>query len=462
MSKPPLKVRTWANLSAAISKLYTAPDYKTGTTNAHAIIRSPSDSPNAHGKLPWKVTLYRDNHAWCPYCQKVWLFLEEKRVSYEIKKVTMFCYGEKEAWYKKIVPRGMLPALEIENTKTGLQKIITESDVVLEVLEDIFGTLGNAKKGSSLFDEEVIKNRRLERKLFSAWCSWLCRPSYSSQAEEKAKFNFQSVCYELENRIKETAGPYLLDEFGISDTIITPYIERMQSSLYYYKGFNMRKEHPIINDWFTAMESRNCYRGTKSDHHTHVHDLPPQMGGCFYAYGFDPLIRPSNGKISTCISEIDQIGKNKIFPEYEVDETSFPEPENSRLEAVFRVLKHRENVAKINPIQGEPFDVALRAVLTMMIEKYLSDEEVEQLFNLPKKSALALLFIRDRLSVPRDMSFWAGRRFREALGYVAEFYGDPADLAEYHNKNAPGNESINRWSIPTDHRLDTDPKRFKE
>ena len=53
-----------------------------------------------------RVTLYRDNHAWCPYCQKVWLWLEEKKVPYRIEKVTMFCYGEKEAWYKQKVPSG--------------------------------------------------------------------------------------------------------------------------------------------------------------------------------------------------------------------------------------------------------------------------------------------------------------------------------------------------------------------
>jgi glutathione S-transferase len=29
------------------------------------------------------------------------------------------------------------------------------------------------------------------------------------------------------------------------------------------------------------MESRPTYRGTQSDFHTHVHDLPPQMGGCY-------------------------------------------------------------------------------------------------------------------------------------------------------------------------------------
>ena len=79
--------------------------------------------------------MYRDHHAWCPYCQKVWLWLEEKKVPYKVKKVTMFCYGEKESWYKKICPSGMLPALELDG------KLITESDHILAALETQFGPL---------------------------------------------------------------------------------------------------------------------------------------------------------------------------------------------------------------------------------------------------------------------------------------------------------------------------------
>ena len=45
-----------------------------------------------------RVTFYRDNHAWCPYCQKVWLFLEEKRIPYFVEKVAMKFYGEKQEW----------------------------------------------------------------------------------------------------------------------------------------------------------------------------------------------------------------------------------------------------------------------------------------------------------------------------------------------------------------------------
>ena len=44
-----------------------------------------------------------------------------QKVPYKIQKVTMFCYGDKETWYKKIVPSGMLPAVQLDG------KVITES-----------------------------------------------------------------------------------------------------------------------------------------------------------------------------------------------------------------------------------------------------------------------------------------------------------------------------------------------
>ncbi|MEB3160237.1 MAG: glutathione S-transferase N-terminal domain-containing protein, partial [Synechocystis sp.] len=97
---------SWPELEAICD--YTV-DAVNGPTNAQATLRLFGQPEEAI-----RVTLYRDNHAWCPYCQKVWLWLEEKQIPYRVKKVTMFCYGEKEAWYKKLVPSGMLPALELD------------------------------------------------------------------------------------------------------------------------------------------------------------------------------------------------------------------------------------------------------------------------------------------------------------------------------------------------------------
>lgn len=36
-----------------------------------------------------RVTFYRDSASWCPYCQKVWLTLEEKRIPYRVEKINV-------------------------------------------------------------------------------------------------------------------------------------------------------------------------------------------------------------------------------------------------------------------------------------------------------------------------------------------------------------------------------------
>ncbi|MEO0310055.1 MAG: glutathione S-transferase N-terminal domain-containing protein, partial [Gloeomargarita sp. DG02_3_bins_56] len=77
---PPL---TWSELAALDDWSF---DRVNGATNAQAQLRL-----FGHREADVRVTLYRDHHAWCPYCQKVWLWLEEKRIPYRVAKVTMFC-----------------------------------------------------------------------------------------------------------------------------------------------------------------------------------------------------------------------------------------------------------------------------------------------------------------------------------------------------------------------------------
>ena len=152
-------------------------DTVNGSTNAQANLRL-----FGHTEADVRVTLYRDHHAWCPYCQKIWLWLEEKQIPYRIEKVTMFCYGEKESWYKRIVPSGMLPAIALDG------KIITESDDILIALEKVFGSLRHG-----MTDSQVIPIRRLERILFRAWCEWLCRPVSSAAQEQRHRQQFIEV-----------------------------------------------------------------------------------------------------------------------------------------------------------------------------------------------------------------------------------------------------------------------------
>ncbi|MBW4515769.1 MAG: glutathione S-transferase family protein [Timaviella obliquedivisa GSE-PSE-MK23-08B] len=398
MSLPPL---SWSELETLTD---FQPDPINGLTNAQSWLRLFGQN-----EADVRVTLYRDYHAWCPYCQKIWLWLEEKQIPYRIEKVTMFCYGEKESWYKRKVPSGMLPAVEIES------RMITESDDILIALERAFGSLG-----AGMEDPTVRPLRQLERLLFRAWCAWLCRPAHSEREEQRNHDSFTGVVARVEDALSRTPGSYFLAEFGTADVIFTPYVERMNASLYYYKGYSLREENPRLNAWFAAMESRSTYRGTQSDFHTHAHDLPPQMGGCW-----------ENGQPQMLLNKarVDQ------GPWAGLPDVTYPEPETSRAEALQRVIKHRANIIRVNPAEDSLIDQALRCALTAMMtgEACLP----------PLGADRALRYLRDRISVPRDMSIYAARRLRQALESTAALAGD--------GQGSP---------IPINHRRDQDPANF--
>ncbi|MFO8038858.1 MAG: glutathione S-transferase family protein [Sodalinema sp.] len=398
MSTSPL---SWSELENFTD---TPPDLVNGPTNPQARLRLFGQDEAAV-----QVTLYRDHHAWCPYCQKVWLWLEEKQIPYRIEKVTMFCYGQKERWYKQKVPSGMLPAVELKG------QLITESDDILLALEEEFGPLG-----FSMRDRQVLPLRQLERVLFRAWCMWLCRPSLSERQERNAREQFIEVVQEVEAALAATPGPYFLPEFSTADVVFTPYVERMNASLFYYKGYSLREENPRLSDWFDGLESRSTYRGTQSDFHTHVHDLPPQMGGCW-----------ANNNSQTELNQI-RVDRGSWF---ELPDATYPEPQNSYSEALRRVLKHRRNLIRVNPAPDELFETALRCALTNL----MVGEDCPP----PAGSEVGLRYLRDRISVPRDMSIYAAKRLRQSLEATAALVG-PAQGPK----------------IPVRHRRDQDPANF--
>ena len=385
---------SWADLEARVP---AEPDRVDGSTNAQATLRLFGEEEGAV-----RVTLYRDHHAWCPYCQKVWLWLEERRIPYRIRKVTMFCYGQKEAWFTRVVPSGMLPALELDG------RLLTESDRILAALEQTFGPLGPLE----FEDPTVLQLRQLERLLFRAWCQWLCTPGLSAADEQRCRQQFQRLAAAMDAALGATPGPFLLGEEPVTaDLVFVPYLERMGASLAYYKGFVLRHEHPGIAAWFAALEQRPTYRGSQSDFHTHAHDLPPQMGGC-YANGL-----PQQRELAAAIDA-------GPWPVLDPDpETSWSEsPQAAAHEALARVVRHAptliSRMAQATGLASPQVDAALRAALARLGPGPAACEP-------PAGTAAALRYLRDRVSVPRDMGLHAARVLRQALEATAQL--DPAD-----------------------------------
>jgi glutathione S-transferase len=318
----------------------------------------------------------------------------------------------------------MLPALALDG------RIITESDDILLALEAVFGPLHLPLAGP-----EILPLRRLERELFRAWCNWLCQP-LAPAADARAQVAFVAVVARVEGALFSTPGPFFLSSFSSADVIFTPYIERMAASLFYYKGYTLRDPvaNPRITSWFDAMDSREAYRGLTSDFHTHVHDLPPQMGGCY-----------SNGSLAASANQrlVDGPWSWPLpVGAWPVTELSYGEgaPGAAVTEAFTRVLRHKEKLVQAMAAGcGAPLEaaeVALHCGLSNLMGGQVAAVP-------PAGSDVLLRYVRDRVSVPRDMGIHAARALRAAMEATAAAVGT--------GQGPP---------IPTTHRRDQDPARF--
>ena len=369
-------------------------------------------------KTDAKLIFYRDRHAWCPYCQKIWLWLEFKKIPYKIEKINMYCYGEKEEWYLKKVISGKLPAIELNG------QIISESDNIINFLENEYGALG-----SSIYSKKLAKIRKIERNIFRSWCEWLCRNNFFDFDNNLKKKNMLKNLEELEKLLSLSSSGFIdpvnlsLDKVqpGTGDIIFIPYLERINASLFYYKGYKLRKEFPLINKWLTLLESENAYTGSQGDFHTHSHDLPPQMGGCFKDRN------EAQENFSRLIDCGEGAGNLEINKEY--DGNYYAKI------ALSRVIKHKNNIINVNPCENNSFDFALRSALTFLIHNELNKPD--------NNSGIGLRYLRDRISVPRDMPLISARLLRKSLEKVAST-----------------SNSSDIYKIPTKHRYDQNPNNF--
>ena len=140
-----------------------------------------------------RVTFYRDTAAWCPYCEKVWLTLEEKRVPYTVEKVNMNCYGDKPAWFWAMQPSGGIPVAKLDG------QVIRESNDIIMAIERAFPEHPMLPNEAYLPDQ-VTRTQpllRLERELFSAWFRWMT----SSMSEGAQRKNLESILIRVDGEL---------------------------------------------------------------------------------------------------------------------------------------------------------------------------------------------------------------------------------------------------------------------
>ena len=426
---------TWDDLASLVAEAgYTPPSMEEGPPNVLSLSRTFGTTS------PPRVTLYRDHAAWCPYCEKVLLQLELKRIPYKVVKEPMRCYGPKTPEYLAKVPSGLLPALELDG------RLVTESAVIADLLEAAFPDHRPLVPTDAARASRHAALLRLERRLFGDWLGCLVQ-GYGRDA-------FYSTIGLVNDALASApdGGPFFNGkEMTQADVVFAPFFERIAASIPYYKGERVRGTGawPALDAWFDAMDALPEFIAIRSDAYTHVHDLPPQSGGCIETG------TPAQVAAAAAIDGTDGAAWRLPLPPLANDPFDpWPgeDPPADRLRAAARLVGNHVAVTKFaargsappgRPRVGAPLadpfalsdepalpsvDAALRHVAHALLvgvetkqggAHALTVAEGGQGADAPKAVAAAR-YLRDRVGVPRDLPLPAARQLRAHLNWFID------------------------------------------
>ncbi|XP_002989894.2 uncharacterized protein LOC9629978 [Selaginella moellendorffii] len=399
------EVSSWEELSEKVSRL---PGYNA----VAAAARLPNVQQRDFGDTSIaQVVFYRDNSSWCPYCQRVWLQLEEKRIPYKVEKINMNCYGPKPAWYLEKVPSGLLPALELKG------QLLTESLDIMLILEEAFPERHPLlpPKGSPKANA-VDGLLRLERLLAGAWLSRL-RSFWTKPGQ------FEGAMDDVDGALAKFGGPFFLgDTFSLVDAVYAPFLERIAASMPYWQGVMIRGETrwPHLQAWFDAMDAKPSYQAVKSDDYTITHTLEPQIGACRALPAGEAYRAKVDGKD----------GSWDLPLKAEVTAWGREEGNGNKAEAAQTLVDNNAAVVgfalrALNSDEKyrESVDLGFRCVAQALVDgvESAAPPAVPQHFS--REVAKAAAYLRDKVGVPRDLSYPAARQLRAHLHWLVKALG---------------------------------------
>lgn len=248
-----------------------------------------------------RVTFYRDDAAWCPYCQKVWIALEEKRIPYRVHTLPLHAYGDKPTWYTRLVDGGNLPALELSVDDGRRTVVVTESLDMIRLLDRTFPAHGATlvpDGDQAAAAEELL---RLEAELQSVWFSLVFYP-VEGDALVQAEAEFVQKLRRVEDALGSTDGPWFLggsEAPSIVDLQYVSHLERMYASVLYWRGLELRDtgHFPNLDRWWDAFDDRPSYAATKSDVYTLITAMPSQNGPGYFSVNANARTKAASSAI---------------------------------------------------------------------------------------------------------------------------------------------------------------------
>lgn len=381
---------------------------RTGQSPATTLITNSQNNIASGQEIP--VLLYKDTNSWCPYCERVMFALEEKEIPYQVEFIDL---SSKPQWYLDIVPTGLVPAAKIKG------ELIYESKDILLALEDKF--LPSLLPSDSTLNKaaiEAIANCESKGLIQAAYRFMLGRGRNNegdTSPEEllSLQTEFEAKLEDIEQFLAKYPGDYFMEEFSLVDIMYAPHLNRIASNMPVYVGYQIRgsERFPNLNRWFEAINSRPAYDRIKSDSTTNNLVLRRIFG-----------LKPAIDKLAFAT-------ENLSTNSYEMEAAAKLSDNHQAI--IGDIFKNSGLEVIINPndrdFASSAIDLHLRLLAEYLIAgnkqplvggrvggKGGTDAKVAAI------GAIALAYLRNRASAPRDLSAGAAIAFRGAIDKVME------------------------------------------
>merc|ERR1740139_1499158 len=394
-------VKTWDSLETKLSSAATGYTLRNGMV--------PSSAPQAtirlvpHGDVgPERVVFYRDTNAWCPFCERVYLYLLESGIAHDHTFVDI-SPGKKPAWYTEIVPTGQTPSISLGG------KALWESNDIIEALETALDR--GEQTGTSLLPSGPDRERVLAElrtldspeagiKIGSAGYVYMRGGGFGEEPPEDGsnlpalREAFLEALRSLEARLSVTPGPYFEADFGVLDIALWPSLERQAAGLPAFRSYELRDstEFTAVAAWLDAMDRRTAVRAVASDDGTLVRLFSRVfgMGG-----GAPPADAPAD------------------FGGDDANEAAAKLVRN-RAAVAADIVQHAALSSRLKPETTLGLVEASLALVASLVD--ISKEDGGAAASVVSS---ALAFLRTRVSAPRDMSAAAAAQLRAACAVEA-------------------------------------------
>eukprot|EP00817_Percolomonadidae_sp_ATCC50343_P004248 CAMPEP_0117426614 /NCGR_PEP_ID=MMETSP0758-20121206/6674_1 /TAXON_ID=63605 /ORGANISM="Percolomonas cosmopolitus, Strain AE-1 (ATCC 50343)" /LENGTH=211 /DNA_ID=CAMNT_0005211851 /DNA_START=27 /DNA_END=659 /DNA_ORIENTATION=+ len=194
-----------------------------------------------------KEELVYYSHPVCPFGQRVWIYLEEKKIKYDYVFIELT--KERPQWYIDINPKKKVPAIKHDG------KILYESYIVTQYLSEVFGDKNDPKPLVS-HDAYTRAQERLwvdycDKNLIGAYYGFLMNQDETKHEELSKKLD-DTLTFIEENGLKdykEGEDKYWFgDRFSIVDLAFAPFFQRFPV-IEHYRGYTIPEKLTKIKSW---------------------------------------------------------------------------------------------------------------------------------------------------------------------------------------------------------------------